>query len=66
MCSICGKAASGDWHGLDELVANEPRHTYLCGCPRCGALWMGHGFTPQLMLELAPAEAAEEFPDWRH
>jgi hypothetical protein len=64
MCSVCEKAGNGDWVGLDELAANAPRCTYLCSCPKCGALWMGHGCMPQLMLELTPAEAVEEFPNW--
>jgi hypothetical protein len=65
MCATCAKAESGDWEGLHELAANSLRHTYLCGCPLCGALWMGHAYTPQLMLELTPEEAAAEFPHWR-
>jgi hypothetical protein len=65
MCSDCEKAGSGDFNGLDELAENAPRATYLCGCPRCGALWMGHGYTPQLMIELTSVEAAEEFPNWQ-
>ena len=65
MCAICLKSRSGDFEGLDELAANESKHTYLCGCPHCGTLWMGHGFSPQLMMELTRAEAATEFPTWR-
>lgn len=65
MCSACSKAGDGDWEGLDELAANSSRSTYLCGCPCCGSLWMGHGYTPQLMLELTVEEAQEAFPDWQ-
>jgi hypothetical protein len=64
VCPSCAKSAGGDFDGLEELAANEPRHTYLCRCPRCGALWMGHGYTPQLMIELLAEEAAVEFPEW--
>jgi hypothetical protein len=27
---------------------------------------MGHGHTPQIMMELTQAEAAEVFPDWQN
>lgn len=64
MCSICEKSAGGDFDGLDELAANVPRSTYLCRCPHCGALWMGHAYTPQLMIELTGAVASAEFPGW--
>jgi hypothetical protein len=64
MCSICAKAENGDFDGLDELAVNAPRNTYLCGCPHCGTLWMGHAYTPQLMIELSVEVAAVEFPGW--
>ena len=65
MCSLCEKASGGNFYGLDELAANRPRSIYLCSCPHCGTLWMGHGYTPQLMLELTEQQAAAEFPEWR-
>ena len=65
MCPACSKSSDGDFAGLDELAVDEPRNTCHCGCPRCGALWMGHGHTPQIMLELTLAEAAAEFPSWQ-
>ncbi len=66
MCPHCESASNGDFDGLRELVANVQKNTYLCSCRHCGALWMGHAYTPQLMLELAPTEAAQEFPEWRY
>jgi len=65
MCSKCEKASNGHWEGLDELVANAPKNTYLCQCPHCGALWAGYAFTPQIMYEFSPSEAAENFPAYR-
>lgn len=64
MCINCAKSSGGDFEGLDELAVNEPRHTYLCRCSDCGALWMGHAYTPQVMIELTPEEAKVEFPEW--
>jgi len=64
MCSLCEKAGDGDYDGLGTLAANGSRCTYLCGCLHCGALWMGHAFTPQLMVELTEQAAAAEFPGW--
>jgi hypothetical protein len=65
VCSLCEKACGGDFYDLDELAANGPRCAYLCNCPHCGALWMGHAYTPQLMVELTEQEAAAEFPEWK-
>jgi hypothetical protein len=64
MCSSCEKSASGDFDGLDDLGLDAPLYpnSYLMKCHVCGAFWMGHGFTPQFMMELTPEKAAEVFP----
>ncbi len=62
MCAACEKTRNGDFEGLDEIIANEKQHTYLCRCTRCGALWMGHAFTPQLFIEVNTKEAEDAFP----
>jgi hypothetical protein len=65
MYKACAKSRNGDFEGFDEIAVapeNGPyRHSYLCRCPQCGALWMGNGLQPQLMVELAPDEAKECF-----
>jgi hypothetical protein len=67
MCSNCEKSGGGDCNGLNDLGLDAPLYpnSYLMECPVCGAFWMGHGFTPQLMMELTPEEAAEVFPGWQ-
>jgi hypothetical protein len=63
MCTICEKSVAGAWDGLIDLGLHAPEYpnSYLMQCPHCSAYWMGHGFTPHLMLELTRAEAADVF-----
>jgi hypothetical protein len=64
MCEICEKSVRANREGLIDLGIPAPKYpnSYLMQCPHCGAYWMGHGFTPQFMLELNAAEAKETFP----
>lgn len=65
MCTFCVKAADGAWDGLIELGVRAPQYpnSYLVQCPFCSQYWMGHGYEPQLMLDLSAADAAEAFPE---
>jgi hypothetical protein len=65
MCTSCEKSEGGAWEGLIDLDVHAPQYpnSYILQCPHCGAYWMGHGFTPQFMLELTAVQAAEVFPD---
>jgi hypothetical protein len=65
MCTICEKSVADASEGLIDLCVNAPQYpnSYLMRCAHCGSYWMGHGFTPQFMLELNAAEAAEVFPE---
>lgn len=67
MCPTCELAWRSPrvGEGFIELSASAPAYpnSYLMQCPRCRAFWMGHGCTPQYMMELTPAEAREIFPD---
>ncbi len=65
MCAACDKARLGSFEGLTELAANPLKSTYLCSCAKCGALWAGHAFEPQIMWEFNENDARENFPDWQ-
>jgi hypothetical protein len=65
MCAICEKIVNGEREFLIDLELHAPKYpnSYLTRCPNCHAYWMGHGFGPQIMIELSADEAAEIFPE---
>lgn len=67
MCPTCelAKLSPRVGAGFIDLDASAPDYpnSYLMQCPHCRTFWMGHGYTPQFMLELTPSEAHELFSD---
>ena len=66
VCSTCATSEGGFTEALTSLGVSAPKYpkSYLAMCRNCSALWMGHGYEPQFMLELSQADASEIFPNW--